>query len=215
MKKLAILSFLLILGTSLHAQLKLAVRGGLSTTEVNPNTINVLNDGGLRDLAISLENANYGYHAGILVQAQIGSFFIQPELVYNSSSIDYRIEDFRLPETYNEILRETYQYLDIPIMMGFKFGALRIQGGAIGHLYLGGTSELFEVPGYTQDFDDMTYGWQAGLGVDAWRFIIDVKYEGNFTNLGDHINIDGVDWDFRKTPGRIIASLGISLFREN
>ncbi|MCB0642007.1 MAG: PorT family protein [Phaeodactylibacter sp.] len=212
MKKLAILSLLVLLSTALQAQLKLALRGGMSTTEVNPKTINILNDGGLRDLAISLENANYGLHGGILIQAQIGSFFIQPEVLFNSNSMDFRVEDFRNGSTYNEILRETYQYLDIPIMMGFKFGSFRIQGGPVGHLYLNSTSDLFDIEGYSQDFDEMTYGWQAGIGVDIWRFLIDIKYEGNFTRLGDHFQIDGVDWDFRKTPARIIASLGISLF---
>lgn len=212
MKKYALLFLISLLSTGIFAQLRLGLRGGLSTTQIKAEQLNIFNDGGIQELGIAIENANYGLHGGIFVQAVIGSFFIQPEALFNSSTVDYRVQDFRSGNLDEQILREEYRYLDIPIMMGFKFGPLRLQGGAVGHLYLGNDTQLSRLEGYSQDFDELSYGWQTGIGIDIWRFLIDVRYEGNFNRFGDHIVIDGENYDFRDQPARIIASIGFSFF---
>ena len=210
MKKLFLLAIGILLTQATFAQMKIGLRAGLSTTEVEPGDLVVFDDGGMQDLVLSLENANYGYHFGIMVQAQIGSFFIMPEVLYNSNTMDYRVQDFRFGDVVNEIRSETYTNLDIPIMMGFKFGPVRLQGGPVGHLFINSQSELTDIDGYEQKFDEMTYGWQAGLGLDVWKFVLDIKYEGNFNRLGDHMTFFGTDLDFDKNPGRIVATFGVA-----
>ena len=207
MKRILFVLLSLSIPCFLHAQFLLGFKGGLSTTEVNPSDIVIQGDG-TGTLTIGLENINFGVHGGLWIRAEIGSFIIQPEFLYNSNKVDYRIEDFRSGATFDKILHETYESLDIPVMVGFKFGSLRLQGGPVAHLHLSASSELKEVPGYDLNFDEMTYGWQAGLGLDIWQITLDAKFEGNFTKLGDHMTIFGNDYDFDKTPNRIIASLG-------
>lgn len=95
-------------------------------------------------------------------------------------------------------------------MMGLKYGPLRLQGGPVGHLFLNSKSDLFDLEGYDQRFDEMTYGWQAGIGLDIGKVILDFKYEGNFNNFGDHIVFGNNSYQFDDSPGRFIASLGIA-----
>jgi hypothetical protein len=78
-------------------------------------------------------------------------------------------------------------------------------------MFLSSTSELTDIPGYEQRFQEMTYGWQAGIGFDVWKFLLDLKYEGNFTKYGDHIRVFGNDYDFDSRPGRFLVTLGFRI----
>lgn len=190
-----------------QAQIKFGVRAGISTTDVQPGELLVTNSENFRDLKLSVSEANYGVHFGLFTQIQMGKFFIQPEAVFNSNSVDFRTEDL---DNVSQLLTERYQYLDIPLMMGFKFGPLRLQGGPVGHLFVNSKSDLFDIDGYDQNFEKMTYGWQAGVGLDIWKFVLDFKYEGAFNNFGDHIVFNDRPYQFDDKVGRMVVSLGVT-----
>ncbi len=210
--------FTMVLGVfafSLFAQnekkFKFGIRGGVSTTEISVDELLVTNAEDMNRLRLGIQEANYGYHFGLFAQANAGSFFIQPEILFNSNSVDFKVVDLTLQEDVPAIFRENYQYLDIPVMFGFKlFNTLRLQGGPVGHVFLNSASDLVNIEGYDEKFEQFTYGYQAGLGLDFWKFVIDVKYEGNFNNFGDHINIDGRSYEFNQSPTRLVASVGIA-----
>lgn len=211
MKNLMLIFAALLLVQVSNAQIKFGVRAGLNTADVTTDQIRIENGQDLEDLGISVANANYGLHFGAVIQAQIGKrFFLQPEVLLSSNSIDYKVENLGEAETFTSISRETYQYLDIPIMMGLKFGPLRLQGGPVAHKFLNSNSDLSDLPGYEPEFDDWNWGYQTGVGLDIWRFMIDVKYEGTFQNQGEHFNFFGKEYDFDTKPGRFVATLGFT-----
>jgi len=80
----------------------------------------------------------------------------------------------------------------------------------VAHVFLDSTSELFDFANYEQNFDDLTIGYQAGIGLDIWKFVLDFKYEGNFQKYGDHLVFFGNQYQFDDSPGRMIASLGFA-----
>jgi hypothetical protein len=211
MKRFLLLPLLLLTVLTLSAQskssFKIGLMAGMSTPDVAPGDFISIGDEG-EDLVLQLENANYGFHAGLMMRAQFGRFFIQPEFLLNSSSVDYRVQDNRFANPVEAIRRESFQYLDIPLLLGLKFGPLRMQGGPVGHLFLNSTSDLVDIEGFEARFQEMTYGWQAGLGLDIWKLFIEVNYEGNFSRYGDHITLFGTDFDFQQSPSRIVASVG-------
>ncbi|MFT5386314.1 MAG: hypothetical protein ACI81W_003727 [Saprospiraceae bacterium] len=195
---------------SLQAQFKMGFRGGLSTTDVVPGELLITNSDAVKELGISVMDANYGAHIGMFMQGKIGRFFIQPEVLFNTSTVNYKIREFTGPNTVEIIKTERFQNLDIPVMMGLKYGPLRLQGGPVAHFHLNSKSDLFDLEGYDEKFDNMNWGYQAGIGLDLWKLIIDVKYEGSFQNFGDHMTFFDQDINFDKSPGRFIASVGIA-----
>jgi hypothetical protein len=214
-KKIVFTAVLAVFAVSLFAQnkkkFKFGVRGGVSTTEIAANDLFVTNAEEMNELQIGIQEANYGYHFGFFAQARAGSFFIQPEVLFNSNTVDFKVVDLTVNEAVPEILNEKYQYIDIPVMLGFKlFNTVRLQGGPVGHVYLNNASELVDIEGYEDKFEQFTYGYQAGLGLDFWKLVIDLKYEGNFNNFGSHINIDGRAYEFNQAPTRLVASVGIA-----
>ena len=137
---------------------------------------------------------------------------MQPEILYNSSSVDYGLEELYSPEGDTSIFRDTYKNIDFPLMMGLKAGAFRFGGGPVAHLFLGSESGFsdYEDSGFEETFDEFTWGWQAGVGLDFWKLHIDLRYEGNFSELGDQITFFGKEFDFETQNNRLIASFGLS-----
>ncbi len=191
-----------------NAQFAAGLKLGMGSTDVSASDLNIFDENGVQELTMSIENANYGILAGGFVRIPIKKFFIQPEVLFNSNSVDYRVTDFRNQGIVDTILREKYQYLDVPLMLGWKFGPLRLNGGPVGHIFLGSTSQLNSIQDYAQMFTQMEYGWQAGLGLDIWKIALDMRYEGNFNKFGDHITIAGQQFAFDDSPSRFILTLG-------
>ena len=202
MKKSFFFLLLALTSYAAQAQFKIGLRGGISTSELSMETVNT---NGLR---LSIEDAGYGYHLGIFVRGHLGErLYVQPEFLFNSNSVDFTLKGFGTGLG-NRILTEKYQNLDIPFMLGYKLGPLRLEAGPVGHVHLKSKSELEEFDGYEQRFEDFNLGYQLGGGFDIWKFLIDVRYEGSFNKFGEHMRIAGQNVDFSQKPARIVFTLG-------
>ena len=138
----------------------------------------------MSDWAVALEKAKYGVHAGIIIQAYFNSFLLQPEVNFNSNKVDYELQDFSSTDLLPEIRSEKYQYLDIPVLIGFQAGAFRFQAGPEAHVFIASISDIQD-EGYEPAFETATFGWIGGLGVDIWKALaLDIRYEGNFSKFG-------------------------------
>lgn len=194
----------------MFAQVKIGLIGGVSSSDIPRDQLLIYNDQTLDTFTLSARQADYGLHFGFFIRGEIGKFYIEPALVFNSNKIDFRIAELEQNGAFGKIKSESYQYLDIPLILGYKYGILRLGAGPVGHLFIDSSSELFDVSGYRQKFDAMTWGWQANLGLDIWMLRFDLRYEGNFNNYGDHFEFFGRKYSFHQQPGRLIASAGIT-----
>ncbi len=176
---------------------------GLSTDNLNGETIQ--NDG----LSLAIKDASYGFHIGAFARVRLGEkFHIQPEVLFNSETVDYTLNDVS-QNVINKIVSETYQNLDFPLLAGWQFGFLRLNAGPVGHVHVASKSDIgSNVPTYTQRFENFTLGYQAGAGLDIWRLVVDVRFEGNLSRLGDHMYFAGEKVNFSQRPSRWILSVG-------
>ncbi|MEO5906625.1 MAG: hypothetical protein ABIQ11_07860 [Saprospiraceae bacterium] len=191
---------------STNAQINPGIKFGVSTPNVNPKDFVVRDSQGVDYYHIFVDKAYYGIHGGAFVQIQIGGFFIQPEVLYNSTRVSYRIDSLST----TRVFTDSYKNIDFPLIFGLKSGAVRLGGGPVGHLFFDSASGFNDYPGFDAVVQDLTWGWQACLGLDFWKLHIDLRYEGNFSKLGDHISFFGEEYDFATDNNRIIASLGFS-----
>lgn len=208
MRKLIFFSLLLLQSMVSQAQVKFGLGLGMSTTEVAPSDLIITDNTGAQNLLMKLESANYGIHGGVALRIPIKKFFLQPEVYINANSVDFRVQDVGGGTFQEKVFREQYQYLDIPFIMGYKLGPLRLQVGPVGHVFLGCQSELDDIEGYEKVFNDLTFGWQGGLGLDIWKIWLELNYEGNFSRFGDHINLFGKNFAFDERPSRFVATVG-------
>ncbi len=207
-----VLTAMIVLAVScLHAQVSFGFKAGLSSMQLHHESINLLGENGLEDLAMELEKTNLGVNFGLFVMAKSKRFFIMPELTYNSNSVDYKLMDFNDPSLYvNELFEDNYQFIDFPLMLGLRFKWFRIGGGPVGHYVLKHTSQLLNIDGYAESIKDVEWGYQAGIGLDFLSLSLDVRYENNFSKFGEHLKFNDQIIKFDQSPSRILATLGIS-----
>ena len=187
---------------------KWGVKAGISTPDVKPAEAGEITSDSFK---FKIADANYGVHFGAFVRFGISKIYIQPELNLNSSKVTYNVQALKKPATaFDTLQKESFLNLDIPILIGFKLGTFRINGGPVGHLHLTNTSDLFQIKTYKSNFNSMKYGYQAGVGLDFGKLGIDIRYEGNFDKFGDHINLGGKPYSFSKNPTRLLVSFGLS-----
>ena len=197
-------------------QVRFGLKLGVSSNDIDVDNL-MIDEPGLSDrLTLALEEANYGVHFGIQLRAYLGNtFFMQPELIFNSNTVEFGVDNLDEPGLGRQLFDESYQYLDIPILFGWELGPLRLQAGPTGHVYLNNSSDLFDFQDYDQNFNDLTIGYLWGFGLDIWNLTIDVRREGNFTNFGNHIRFGETRFDFDETPSRWLFTLGYLFGEKN
>lgn len=186
------------------SQIKFGLKVGGSTTNVDAEDFKVGNS--VDSIGVALKDANYGIHGGIVIRAKIGNFLLQPEVLFNSNSVDYKVTE--LDNLTEQIKTEKFQYLDIPVLLGYKFGPLRLMAGPQGHIFINNSSELTDFDSYSDKFDKMTLSWLGGVGLDIWSLMLDVRYEGGLQRFGDHIRFGNQQFDFADRPSRWTFSVG-------
>jgi hypothetical protein len=190
---------------------KFGILGGSSYYIVDTDDLITLNNSNnTPSYAINVDNANLGIHFGIFTSVRVGLLILRPEIIFNSNVINYKVQDLMVssPET---IAKERYQFLDIPLLVGLKSGAFRAVAGPVGHLFLSNRSDLLEIVNFTSDFKRFTLGYQAGIALDIFNFMIDLRYEGNFTKYGEGIIFNGKNIYFSNNTGRIVASISFAI----
>ncbi len=191
-----------------QAQLKLGVKVGISSSTIKTDQLDITNLQSFNDLGINVKNATYGPHFGVIFRYNFDKLHIQPEILLNTNKIDYSLKDLTKPNSIDSIRTDKMQFLDIPILLGYDFGLIRIHGGPVAHILLAHTTTLTDIQGYKEDFSKLTLGYQAGVGLDLWKLNLDLRYEGNFTKFGDHFTFVGKEYKFSQAPGRVMLSLG-------
>ena len=194
--------------SSLQAQtFKFGVKGGISTPDIKPADVNPLMSD---SILLKVADAGYGFHVGGWMRLKVANFLFQPEVLFNSSKVTYSVKALKGSAIADTLKKETFNNLDFPLMLGVKLSGIRLMAGPVGHLHLSSTSELSEIKSYSEKFNSLTWGYQAGIGADFGKIAIDIRYEGNFNKYGDHINIGNKSYSFDKKPSRFLVSMAIA-----
>lgn len=201
-QSLLLVALCLLFAVPAFSQLKLGLKVGGSSTNIDAEDFMVGNE-----LDVSLQDVNFGIHGGLVIRAQLGKFLIQPEVLFNSNSVDYKVDDLS-NNIIGQIKEEKFQYLDIPLLLGYKFGPLRLMAGPEGHIFINNSSELTDFDNYDEKFKSMTLSWLGGIGLDLWSLMLDVRYEGSFNKFGEHIRFGNQQFDFDDRPSRWTFSVG-------
>jgi hypothetical protein len=206
MRKISIITLLLVLATVAQAQLfKLGIRGGVSSSTVKVNDEIIIPSGS----NYSLESCDplVGFHVGLVSRITIKKLFIQPELLFSSSGGQVKVSD--LTNKTSTIREQKFNRVDIPVLAGVKTGLLRLEAGPVASFTLSEKSDLFETSGYKEDFKKATIGYQAGIGFDLFKKLaFDLKYEGSLSKLGNGLTVGTTTYPYDTRTSQWIVSLG-------
>ena len=209
--KYRIVICLMLFSAVMLAQVDFGLKVGVNTfgTNNNSNSVTIVDPADNQNYSFSVRETQFGFHAGIFTRFNVKKFFIQPELIYSTDNVDFSLKDANDVSVLNSVGNESYQNIDIPILLGFQLGkAFRVLGGPVGHLFLDSVSDLTNEDYYDSIHEKFDLGWQAGLSFDVWKLTLDLRYEGNFNKFGDHLILFGEEIAFSNNENRILASLG-------
>lgn len=209
MKRIFLLGMMIFALNSVDAQLlKYGLRIGGGTTSINAEPQDVFSPAD--SLRMTLGSSHFGFHVGGFARVTVKNLFFQPEILFNTRGHDYTVYD--IDGNLERVLNDRFTTLDLPLIVGYRFSSLRFQAGAIGSMTLTNSNDLIN---YFQEQEDLVstlqgfnWGWQAGLGLDISKFMIDIKYEGNFQRIGNDITIDGQTYNFDGRANRFIVTFG-------
>ncbi|MBM3420638.1 MAG: PorT family protein [Bacteroidetes bacterium] len=206
MKKLVFVIVALMLAVPAFSQLNWGLKGGLSTNNlVIDQELDVTNGSILLEKA---GEASYGFHGGLFVRVTILGIYLQPEILLTSAENKIKITD--VGQTTAEIKSQKFNKLDIPVMLGFKLGPLRINGGPAATIKLSSPKELFDTQNYESLYKSATFGYQAGVGVDLFKKLtLDLRYEGNLNQFGNELTVGGETFQLDQRSTAILMSVGL------
>lgn len=198
MKKAILTIMALLMINVIYGQFTLGPRVGFSSSSIDFDPFTIGGE------TISSGNATTGFHAGIFSRITLGFLYIQPEALFTQSGGEIQLNDGVL----NDIRKIEFNKLDFPVMLGTRFlKVLRVQAGPTLSILLDA-----KVAGLEQEiksgYKDATIGYQAGVGLDLWNLVLDLKYEGNLSTFGNELFGFATD----QTINQWILSVGFKLF---
>jgi hypothetical protein len=205
MKK-PILVFLILLSPLLAdaGPFQAGLKGGLNFSSLPSDIVATANG----ERLTFLRDTYSGYHIGFVASMSFMGFFFQPELVYVSTgrNMHLQISGFEHEDDYYLL---KYQHLSMPLLAGISIGPLRLGAGPVFSLLLNhsdtSTIQLEKRP----HLEDTTVGFQLGAGIKFGSLLIDLRYEGSLTRLGNGVTIMGTRMDFDLRPRQTILSVGL------
>jgi hypothetical protein len=202
-KNLLIIATFLFLSLTINAQVKVGLRAGISSSNIK------LKDYSSTDYELEYNKGNYGYHFGVMSRIKIAKLYVQPEVLFSIAKTDLAYKDIRDPKNIKtEFGRQSFNKIDIPVIVGYKVAIFKLQVGPVATFMLSTKSKLLDEKKIDQDLKGATFGYQAGIGVELSSLLIDIKYEGNLSKLGNGMVVDGKDITFDQRMSQFLFSIG-------
>jgi uncharacterized protein YhjY with autotransporter beta-barrel domain len=198
------------LGFHARGQFDFGVSAGLSSQQVDGKTLTFLVTDQEKFNMVTSE-ARYGIQVGTFALIQFNSLFIMPEATFHNQKFEYLIEDLNsVGETVSVLRTEHLNKMDLSLLIGYKWWFLRMGAGPVARLHLDNVSQLWAHKGFEQEFNTAIWGAQLGLGIDILMFHVDLRYQLDFSSLGNHIKFFGTTSSNSSFPQLLALRVGMS-----
>jgi hypothetical protein len=202
MKKLFVILFVGLISIPAFSQIKFGIKGGAESTTVPTYDLTT----GTSSIK-ALEDASWGFHAGVFLRLSLLGLFVQPEAVFASNTYDYKVTTV----TASEVKSQKFNRLSVPVLVGFKIGPLRLNAGPAASIQIGSPKQLIDDPKFDEMYKGAVFGFQAGAGLDLLKKLtLDVRYAGSLgEKFGDAVTIGGQNFKLDYGQSSILLSVGL------
>jgi hypothetical protein len=173
---------------------RLGIKGGVNLTELKTEGLTYRGIGYVVDENLK---GKTGYVGGIYMR--LGrKFFVQPEFL-----VSYKNGSINLPKSVSTgslQLDINYSSIDLPIMLGYRLGPIHVMAGPVASYSIASSGSIAQAirekfPTVKDAVSQAYFSYTAGGGIDLLGFTLDLRYEGNITDLSKTIPIpEGVNF---------------------
>jgi opacity protein-like surface antigen len=202
MKKITVIILALLLAIPGFSQVKFGLKAGASTDFTFTNQ--TLNGTNFEVILQNAKAAEWGFQGGLFMRASFAGLYIQPELLLATATNSVSYEDIEAGGA-QTIYNQKFTKLNIPVLIGFKLGPLRVNAGPAASVMISDPKEIIDGATYKK----ATFGYQAGIGIDLLKKLtFDLRYEGNLNQFGDQITIMGETFTLDDRTGAVVVHVG-------
>ena len=201
MKKLLLILFIVIVSFPAFSQIKFGIKVAAATTTVPTYSIST----GANNIE-AVKNANWGIQAGAFLRLSLVGIYVQPELLFASTSFDYNVSTV----TGTQVMAQKFNRISIPVLVGFHLGPLRLNAGPAASIQIGSPTALINDPNFEDMYKGAVFGYQAGIGIDLLKKLtLDARYAGGLgEKFGDSVTIGGQNFKLDYGQSSFILSVG-------
>jgi len=201
MKKLVVILFIVIVSFPAFSQIKFGIKVAAATTTVPTYSIST----GTNNIE-AVKNANWGIQAGAFLRLSLVGIYVQPELLFASTSFDYNVSTV----TGTQVMAQKFNRISIPVLVGFHLGPLRLNAGPAASIQIGSPTALINDPNFEDMYKGAVFGYQAGIGIDLLKKLtLDARYAGGLgEKFGDSVTIGGQNFKLDYGQSSFILSVG-------
>lgn len=184
MKKVFIIAFMALVALPAFSQINFGIKAGATSSTVPTYNITT----GTNNI-VALKSAAYGIHAGVFLRMTLMGVYLMPEVVVTSTTYDYNVTT----GVTTQPLSQKFNKLDIPVLVGFHLGPIRINAGPAATIAINSPKDLIVDPKFKDMYRNATFGYQAGVGFDLLqRITFDARYGGSLSKkFGESVTIGG------------------------
>lgn len=213
MKRIIVIALVVLVSIPAFSQFKFGLKAGVSTTNLSMADLKTVTSGNTSYTVDAVTTAKYGFHGGAFVRLTLFGIYLQPELLFTTRTNEYTVNQLNANGslTLLPVVKQNFNKLDIPVMLGLKLGPLRVNAGPVGSLLINSPKALISNPDYKNNYSRMTIGYQAGLGFDLFNILtFDLRYEGNLKKYQNQIqNLTGTKFNLDDRANAFVFSLGL------
>jgi len=209
MKRLFVFALSVLSAIPAFSQFNFGIKAGVNSTSLTMNDLVSVTSGTKTYTIENVSGMNFGFHAGIFGRVSISKLFVQPEILFSTTTSEYKVTDV-LNSTVDEV-KQKFNKIDVPVMVGVKLGLARLNAGPVGSFNITTPEQLIDDPDLEAIYGMMSFGYQAGLGVDLLgKLTVDLRYEGSLKKYQTQIeNKAGLAVNLDDRPGAFLISIGL------
>jgi hypothetical protein len=188
---------------------RLGIKGGVSMANIKTDGLTVNGIGGF---VVDNINSKSGYTAGAYMR--LGrKVFVEPELLFSYKNASFDI--LRTITSQQLQFDVRYTSLDVPVMLGYRLGPIHFLAGPVFSYSMNSNSSIAEAIGLNlgslQAATQKAYiSYTAGAGIDLLGLTLDLRYEGNVTDISKTVPLPaGVN--FSQKAALWQATLGLKI----
>lgn len=164
---------------------RIGIKGGVNLARLETDGLITLNGAVIKDQLLASLETKQSYVGGIY--ARLGrKIFIEPEVLVSTKGGSIYIPGLSQTKQF------TFTNIDVPILLGFRWKIFHVMAGPVASYTLKTDTELNDLInlvtkkylGSVSEIATKTsFSYQVGGGIDLLGFTLDVRYEGNLSQL--------------------------------
>lgn len=206
MKTLWILIACVSISFSAQAQFRFGIKAGIAPKkDMGTAPLIVNRDNRTSEFLFNGNKVEFSPTLGVSLKYTVDQFFFEGEATYYSMRKTYEMQYIgeRTALAAWHTMEESCKSIEFPVSAGVNLGRFQITSGFSARYEFGQKSSLVQMEGVDRQMQSTVLGWHTGIGIHVGKVSAELKYQQDFANYGEGINVNGQELLLKNSPTQL------------